>query len=634
MIRNIIFQVSLMLMLMSPSLVGDIYINEFVASNYSGLTDEDGESNDWIELYNSGSSAVNLDGYYLTNDKSLLTKWQFPSVTIKAYSYLIVYASEKNRLNPASNLHTNFTLGAGGDYLALVESDGTTIVNDFGKEYPQQRTDVSYGLTNISGTLTAVFYATATPNAQNSATYFTNIVEKPTVSQEHGFYEGPFSLTIETKTIGAEIRYTLDGSEPTATTGTVYSAPLNITTTTALRAKAFKAGLLESDLLTSTYIYVDDVAKQPASIPGWPDNWGIGSNNYTYDRPADYEMDPRVVNNTLPGYSIREALLDIPTIAITMEQEDFIGKDNESGINDSTNGIYTHGQSRWERKCSFEYILPSGKETPTEDCKIEIQGNWSRRPWVTQKLSMRLTFTKQYGPSKINYPFFDGSDVTEYNQLILRNSAADAWTLVGNSSKFPSNSALYLRDVWMKEQFRAMGHASPYGNFAHVYVNGLYFGLHNLTEKLKADYYSSHLGGEPEDWDVNENFEVRSPYWYEMEAVSQSAAYQNGGSAGFELIKPYLDIDNFCDYIFIHFMSSAMDWHATNGSAAANVGPEGDGKFRFYVWDQESNLRRDDQYSYVINQSNYIHSLFFNLCKILSLKYAFTIVFKNISLMM
>ena len=82
--------------------------------------------------------------------------------------------------------------------------------------------------------------------------------------------------------------------------------------------------------------------------------------------PADYEMDPRVVNSTLPGYSVREALLDIPTMCVSMAPDDFISEET---------GIYANPQSRWERPCSIEYILPDGREGFQYDCKIEVHGN-------------------------------------------------------------------------------------------------------------------------------------------------------------------------------------------------------------------------------------------------------------------
>jgi len=123
-----------------------VIISEFVASNSGGLTDENGDHSDWIELFNSSASTVNLNGWYLTDTAANLTKWRLPATNLPPNSFLIVFASSKNRATPGLPLHANFSLSAGGEYLALVESNGVTIATQFAPQFPEQLTDVSYGL--------------------------------------------------------------------------------------------------------------------------------------------------------------------------------------------------------------------------------------------------------------------------------------------------------------------------------------------------------------------------------------------------------------------------------------------------------------------------------------------------------
>src|SRR5438034_9073294 len=78
-------------------LLANVSINEIMAVNVAGLTDEDGDHSDWIELRNSSASAQNLNGYFLTDDATNLNKWQFPNVSVPANGYLLVFASDKNR---------------------------------------------------------------------------------------------------------------------------------------------------------------------------------------------------------------------------------------------------------------------------------------------------------------------------------------------------------------------------------------------------------------------------------------------------------------------------------------------------------------------------------------------------------
>src|SRR5947199_2527732 len=108
-----------------------VVISEFMAANHSTLLDEDGDSSDWIEIFNSGATTVNLSGWYLTDDPADLTKWTFPATNLPPNSFLIVFASGKNRAVAGAPLHTSFNLNSGGDYLALVHPDGVSIATEF-----------------------------------------------------------------------------------------------------------------------------------------------------------------------------------------------------------------------------------------------------------------------------------------------------------------------------------------------------------------------------------------------------------------------------------------------------------------------------------------------------------------------
>lgn len=141
-------------------LAADPIINEFLASNAGVVLDEDGDSSDFIEIYNQGDMSLDLAGWYLTDDSQDLTQWQFPSVNLAAGEYLVVFASGKNRAVAGSDLHTSFGLSAGGEYLALVEPDGTTIASDFSPEYPLQFADISYGQAREATGPTNVLIAT------------------------------------------------------------------------------------------------------------------------------------------------------------------------------------------------------------------------------------------------------------------------------------------------------------------------------------------------------------------------------------------------------------------------------------------------------------------------------------------
>ncbi|MBM4029807.1 MAG: hypothetical protein FJ280_31070, partial [Planctomycetes bacterium] len=532
-----------------------------------------GNASDWIELHNRGTTPVFLEGWCLTDDRRNLRKWPFPpGIVLPAGQYLVVFASGQAAspgpsVDAKGYLHTNFSLDKDGEYLALVGPEGA-VVHEYTPRFPWQRTDISYGLWQGESR----YFSPPTPGRANGPGSV-GLVEPIIHSHERGFYDEPFTLRLYCGTPDTAIRYTLDGSEPTDRRGILYhpDMPIPVRTTTLVRSVAFKAGWVPPEATTHTYIFADDVARQPARPPGWPTDWGYDA-EVKGTVPADYEMDPRVVNNTRPGYSVRDALLDLPGVSLAMLPDDFSSR---------ATGIWTNPLSRWERKCSLEYILPDGGAGFQHDCKIEVHGNSSRRPWRMQKHSLRLTFTSEYGPAKLRYPLFAGSDVEQFNQLVLRAGFTDSWALVTwVASRYRPNDSQYTRDVWMKESLRDMGQPSSCGHFVHLYVNGLYFGLYDLTERIAEDFLADHLGGRPEDWEINQDLSQPGPRWKAMLASNPSSP------VGYAQMQQYLDVENFADYMLLHFYADAEDWPHHNGYAAANV-KSGDGKFRFFVWDQE-----------------------------------------------
>ncbi|HEY3394889.1 MAG TPA: chitobiase/beta-hexosaminidase C-terminal domain-containing protein, partial [Lacipirellulaceae bacterium] len=119
-------------------------ITEFLASNTDGIRDVEGDRPDWIELFNAGNEPVDLSGMYLTDDDDNLMEWQFPGgVSIPAGGYRLVFASNKDTVFPNGEIHTDFAISADGEFLALVDTDGTTIIDQY--DPPPQLADISYG---------------------------------------------------------------------------------------------------------------------------------------------------------------------------------------------------------------------------------------------------------------------------------------------------------------------------------------------------------------------------------------------------------------------------------------------------------------------------------------------------------
>ena len=106
---------------------GGFYINEIVASNSYTYKDNDGEYSDYIELYNSNNYDINLENYRLTDSLYEVNKWKFPNITIKAKSYLIIFASGKNKCKENDKCHVNFKLNSEGETISLIDDTGNII---------------------------------------------------------------------------------------------------------------------------------------------------------------------------------------------------------------------------------------------------------------------------------------------------------------------------------------------------------------------------------------------------------------------------------------------------------------------------------------------------------------------------
>jgi hypothetical protein len=535
-----------------------VRINEFLASNGQGLADEDGQYSDWIEIYNPGPDSANLDEWFLTDEPSNLTKWEFPALTLPANGYLVVFASGKNRNTP--KLHTNFSLEEGGEYLALVHKDGT-ILTEFTPAYESQRRDVSYGY-DSGGAL--VFFTTPTPGGVNGGGVV-NFVSDTKFSHDRGFYDTPFDLIITTATPGAQIRYTTNGLPPTATTGLIYSGLVRISGTTTIRAGAFLAGYQPSDVDTQTYIFLNDVIRQAptgAAPPGWPSSWGANT--------VDYGMDPAIVDSPTYGPTIKNDLKTLPSFSIVMNLNDLFN---------STTGIYANpGQDgiTWERPCSLELIYPDGTEGFQINAGIRIRGGFSRST-ANPKHAFRFFFRQEYGAGKLNYPLFGENAATEFDKIDLRTFQNYSWSFQGDGN------GTFLRDQFSRDTQLEMGHHAERGDYYHLYINGMYWGLYNTCERPEAAYGETYYGGTEAAYDTikveagpytvnatDGNMTAWTAFYNLAKAgLATDAAYQrllgnNPDGTPNPAYPVYVDLENLIDYMLLIIWSGNKDAPISN----------------------------------------------------------------------
>jgi hypothetical protein len=545
-----------------------VVINEFMASN-SKYPDPNGECDDWIEIYNNSNGPINIAGMYL-KDKGTL--WQVPSgnpslTTVPSHGYLLIWADNDTG---QTGLHTNFKLDADGDEIWLFTSDGYTLADSivFGK----QTTNISYGRYPDANDFWQ-FMGNPTPGSQNNGGYL-GVVGDVKFSHNRGFYDAPFSVIIATDTNGADIYYTLDGSAPFDITGgkpalgaTKYTDPIPITTTRCLRAVGLKTAWKPTNMDAQTYIFPAQVivqSQQAALDAGYPSTWS----GYT----ADYEMDPEIYTN--PDYNglMEEALLSIPTMSIATDKKNLF---------DPSTGIYTNPDKSWERPTSVEFFDSNGSKEFQINCGLCLQGGASRQPEKAPKHSFSLRFRGTYGSPTLNFPLFDGSPVESFDSVHLRAKYNNSW-IHNNWGNIQRSRAQYIRDQWIRDSLLDMGEiAAGRGNYVHLYLNGMYWGLYNLCERQDASHYAAYYGGDKDRLDATKgNVAVDGDLtaWNEMKSI---VAGRN-----WEQIQQVLDVDNYIDWTIINRFGGNQDLKAEDNWRAAGGGPDRR-PWKLYSWDAE-----------------------------------------------
>jgi len=539
-------------------------ISEFVADNAT-LDDGDENSTDWIEIHNRNTHPVDLSGYHLTDDATQLSKWTFPAGTnLSGKAYFVVFASSTNTPDSAGNLHTNFSLNAKGEYLALVAPDGTTIIQDFAPQYPPQKADTSY---TADG-----FLLLPTPRAENTGTPQLGFVTDTTFDLDRGHYLDPFSVAITTDTPESKIYFTTDGTAPSPDNGTLYNTPVSITTTTVLRAAASKESFIPTNVDTQSYLFLNEVLTQANSPPNTTTLWA--------GKIADYEMDSTILNDPAYADEILPALREFPTLSITIAPDDFYG----------ANGIYQNPLSEgpsWERAVSAEFISHDGSESGFQiDAGLRIQGGSSRNP-DTPKHSMSLRFRSQYGAGKLRYPLFRDSPngrqaVEKFDTLQLRSGYNFGFS---HRHFWQGDKAQYNRDQFSNDLFMALGNTGVHGRWTHLYLNGLYWGIYHIHERPDQDFMEAYFGGKDADYDAINAGRAQAGT---LTAYTTMAGISRGNIASapvYENLKSHLEMDSFIDYMLLNFYLGNNDWDGNNWRAAG-TGPTGV-PFHFFPWDSE-----------------------------------------------
>ena len=437
----------------------------------------------------------------------------------------------------------------------------------------------------------------------------TAAIAQPKFSQPHGLYDvNSLTVAITSSDADAVIRYTTDGSEPTKKS-TKYTAPLTIKKTTLLRAVEVKDDSLSS-VATASYIFVNSVLNQPNKPTGYPDTWG----QYTQisgTAKADYEMDPEMTGDSNLRPKIIEGLKQLPILSIVSDKDNFFSHENDS----VKGGIYIftgppvgdatgHG---WTRQASVELIGGPQGHDYTGDCGIRLHGGHGRLAEKNPKHSFRLVFKKEYGKKTMKYPIYGEDEPSQFNQLVLRCHFGNAWQHWSEDNR---QKAQYTRDVWARRMQRKMGHTSVNALYVHLFLNGMYWGLYNIAERVDDQFGKDHLGGKKSDIDVIKIEEDGGNHIEASEGdltaweLMTSTASKASDDKYYEKLDTLLDINSFIDYMLINQYAGNTDWDHHNWYAVRrhnNDSTVSEG-FRFLCWDSE--LILGSQWENVLGKNN------------------------------
>jgi hypothetical protein len=550
-----------------------VVINEILASNSSVLADEDGDFTDWIEIYNPTQSEINLSGYGITDESWLPFKWIFPDTIIQAQSFILVFASEKNRNISGYELHLNFSVSAEAEQLTLSNPQGQIVDNVYIQNLP---TDISFGR-YTDGQPNWHYFDTPTPNSENDTQYYSYILNPPIFSREAGFYEEEFLLEIYSANQGVSIIYTLDGSEPD---------PYNLEGTTYFYKNQYPENpddetgeLIIGSYISHTYsspILINDRSNDVDSLSQ------ISS---TFNYESHYFPENPVRKGTIVrAKAYRDGALPAQTTAIY-----FVNQPNETemltvSLNiqedylfDYYNGIYVAGidfdswrasnpslpvygnrpANYWRIGVEHEYegnimFFEPGENTAAfnQNIGIRIHGGWTR---AYACKSLRLYARNKYGNSHINYDVFRNSEYSSYKRLILRNGGND-WNY------------LLFRDVLMQSLVKHLNQETQSARTTRVFINGEFWGIHHLRERYDHHYLERVYDVKESEIDylTNNSLIEYGDNQDFIDLKSYMISNPPDDSANYAYIKTKVDIENFIDYQISNIFFSNRDWPRNN----------------------------------------------------------------------
>jgi len=530
--------IAMILIISSFSANSTIVINEVVTENNISYTNIFGLSNDWIELFNNGNDTINLQNWILT-DEEYNYKWKFPEILIPPDSFLIICCSDYN-IYYNGELHTNFKLDNDRETIFLY-NQSLELIDKL--EIPKLYIDYSYGRYPDGSNELTKFIQSSPGRSNNYSIKLIDLI----FSHPPGFYDNQFYLTLMTNSPGTKIYYTLDGSEPD-TNSFEYNSPIFIRDKTnepnyfsmiktnpedapieyrwkepkkeifkanTIRAVAYKNGIKVSPIYTNTFFIFKNHRKFTFPVISITTN---SSNLFDYEK----------------GIYVPGKFYDTDT-----------NKNWYWG-----NGNYHQDGDEWERQAHIEFFEVNGQLAFSQDIGIRIYGTGSR---ALPEKSLCIYARKEYGNELIKYKIFPNNHKTEFKRLILRNSGQD-----------------FLRTMFADALIQTLSKNTgiEYQDFipAIVFINGEYWGIHNIREKYDEYYFQELTGVDLSYISLYDSKLLSNPYldkhFYEMYNFMLNNDLSD--DQNYDKISEYIDIFNTVNSLSQKIFFGIYDWPGNN----------------------------------------------------------------------
>ena len=390
-------------------------------------------------------------------------------------------------------------------------------------------------------------------------------------SHQGGFYQESFPLSLACSDLNAQIRYTTNGNMPTADSK-LYEWPLLLDENLYSRSDIFKLQVSPESL-----VYVPDSVRHAIVI-----------RTAAFDEEGR-RMGPVATNTYLIGAlgadSHGLAVMSICADSLALFDYDtgimVPGVNQEASDPEGTGNYFQHGRE-WERLANVEFYEPTDNSGINQQCGLRTHG---RRARAYPQKGLKIYAREEYGKKRFKHRFFDTTPITSFKHLVIKPYST-LWPFSG------------VQDYVANRMAMELGLEAPNSRPVAVYLNGEYWGIYFLQEKLDDRYLEDHFDIDPEQCNIlsgngihgytgDWNIEVESGEgadfehllgWLEDADLSDSANYV--------YLNSLIDVDNFIDYQILELFIANTDWPANNFRCWQTA----DSEWRFAFFDGDASL--------------------------------------------